>query len=848
MTHTSRFSRYVLGVLGGCAALAGAPPAAAQGADAGVEPSPAPVMPTLSPPVLLEPAEAIYPEAARAERRPGRVGLRLTLDAAGKVTDAEVIEPAGHGFDEAASAAALRFVFAPARRGETPIPARIPYTYVFEPEPPPVPAPAPVAQAAPLLPEPVPAPPVPPSPVVAPARAVEVTVSGASPGQALEQSAQAVHVIDTERAQRQSADLGEVLARSEGVGVRRSGGLGSTARFSLNGLTDDQIRFFLDGLPLDLTGYPFGIANVPVNLIERVEIYRGVVPIRFGADALGGAVNLVSEENVRGTHGSASYQTGSFGTQRLTLFARHLDEPSGLFLRFGAFADRADNDYPIDVEVPNEQGRLAPARVYRFHDDYRAVGANVEGGVVDKPWARRLLLRAFVTDYDKELQHNAVMTVPYGDVEYGETTLGGTLRYEHSWAKRAALEAVAGYTYGRLAFIDAGACVYSWFGQCVRERAQPGEIETPARDQLIWDKNLFGRVHLELLLHPEHALRLTSSPSYTTRTGDERLQANPSARDALTAQRDLLTWVNGVEYQLDVFDERLENIAFVKQYVQVARSEEPVPGGLIRDRDRDTHRLGVGDSLRYRFFEGFYAKASYEWATRLPRPDEVFGDAVLVVDNLELAPEVSHNYNLGASLDSGVTASGNWQGQVSLFVRDAEELIVLLGNDRVFSYQNVFGARSEGFEAAAGWTAPNDILTLEGNVTYQSFRNTSSEGTFGDFEGDRIPNRPYLFANGSARWSWKGVSAPRDELSLSYDLRYVHEFFRGWESVGLREFKQVIDSQLTHGAALTYLVQGDPLTLSFSCEVQNLSDEKVFDFFGVQRPGRASYFKVAAEL
>ena len=41
---------------------------------------------------------------------------------------------------------------------------------------------------------------------------------------------------------------------------------------------------------------PFGIANVPVNLIERVEIYRGVVPIRFGADALGGAVNLVSDQ------------------------------------------------------------------------------------------------------------------------------------------------------------------------------------------------------------------------------------------------------------------------------------------------------------------------------------------------------------------------------------------------------------------------------------------------------------------------------------------------------------------------------------------------------------------------
>jgi TonB family protein len=797
----------------------------------------------LQPPVLLGFVQAEYPAAAQAEQRPGRVGLRLTLDATGKVTEAEVIEPAGHGFDEAALAAALRFTFAPARRGDTAIPARIPYTYVFEPAPPPPPPPEapPVPPALPV--------PVTPEVVAAPAaRAVEVTVSAASAGQQLEQSAQAVHVIETEQAQRQSADMGEVLARSEGIGVRRSGGLGSTARFSLNGLTDDQIRFFLDGLPLELSGYPFGIANVPVNLIERVEIYRGVVPVRFGADALGGAVNLVTDESVRGTHGSVSYQNGSFGTQRLSLGARHLHEPSGLFLRLGGFADRADNDYPIDVEVPDELGRLSPARVYRFHDDYRALGANLEAGFVERPWAKRLLLRAFVTDFDKELQNNAVMTVPYGEVEYGETNLGGTLRYEHTLGRRVALDLIGGYSYGRLAFVDASNCVYSWFGQCVRERVQPGEIETPARDQLIWDHNVFGRANVELLLHPSHVLRFSTAPSFTTRSGDERLQSDPSARDPLTAQRDLLTWVNGVEYQLNVLDERLENIVFVKEYTQLARSEEPVPGGLIRDRDRDTHRIGWGDSLRYRFADWLYAKASYEWATRLPRPDEVFGDAVLVVDNLELEPEVSHNYNLGATLESGLTPSGNWQGQLSLFVRDADQLIVLLGNDRVFSYQNVYAARSSGVEGAASWATPGELLTLAGNFTYQSFRNTSDQGTFGDFEGDRIPNRPYLFANGSARLSQKGLSAPNDELSLSYDLRYVHQFFRGWESVGLREFKQVIDAQLTHSAALTYLVRGDDLTISFSGEVQNITDANAFDFFGVQRPGRASYFKATAEF
>src|SRR5262249_10615613 len=116
---------------------------------------------------------------------------------------------------------------------------------------------------------------------------LEVTVRGApSDAQRLQQSAEAVNVIDTRKPKQQTADLGEVLARTQGVAVRRDGGLGSNARFSLNGLYDDQIRFFLDGVPLDLAGYPSGIADIPVNLVDRVEVYRGVVPIRFGADAL----------------------------------------------------------------------------------------------------------------------------------------------------------------------------------------------------------------------------------------------------------------------------------------------------------------------------------------------------------------------------------------------------------------------------------------------------------------------------------------------------------------------------------------------------------------------------------
>ncbi|MEM9490804.1 MAG: TonB-dependent receptor, partial [Myxococcota bacterium] len=217
-------------------------------------------------------------------------------------------------------------------------------------------------------------------------------------------------------------------------------------------------------------------------------------------------------------------------------------------------------------------------------------------------------------------------------------------------------------------------------------------------------------------------------------------------------------------------------------------------------------------------------------------------------DNLELVPEKSHNANLGLTLERRDTSTGAWRVDLNGFLRESEQLIALLGNDRVLTYQNVLNARSLGVEVAVGWTSPGDHLVIDGNVTYQDFRNTSSGGSFGDFEGDRIPNRPYLQANGAARLRLPTAITANHDVTLIWNTRYVHEFFRTWESIGLVEFKQVVPSQLLHALALTYLIKRDSFALSVTGEVQNLTDQTSFDFFGVQRPGRAVYLKTTAEL
>ncbi|MGC4087944.1 MAG: TonB-dependent receptor [Polyangiaceae bacterium] len=683
--------------------------------------------------------------------------------------------------------------------------------------------------------------------IAAPARAqsaasptpTEVVVRGESSSERLHKSARAVHVIETSEAKKQSSDLGEVLAREPGISLRREGGLGSSTRLSLNGLGDEQVRVFLDGVPLGLAGYSFGIANVPVNLLERVEVYRGVVPIRFGADALGGAVNLVSDERVSGTHASASYQTGSFGTQRYTLGVRTHDEPGGFFSRLHAFHDVADNAYPIDVEWPNALGKLERRSAYRFHDGYRASGANLEAGLVKRPWAKRLSLRAFLTDHEKELQHGITATIPYGDIESRRTTAGWSARYVQGFWSRSNLDALVGFTLSRTQFRDPDRCLYDWWGRCIREQA----LSEPS-DYLTRSHTTFARVHLDWLVEPgQQTLRLSVAPTRSVVVGDERAGADPNDGD----QRELLSAVSGLEHELSLFDRRLVNIAFAKAYVHGVRANKHV-GEIVLNRDRTRLSPGIGDSLRYAFAPWLYAKASYEFATRLPTLEEIFGDGVLVLPNLDLEPERSHNLNLGVNSELTESAWGRGTFELNTFLRDTHKQILMLPSQETSVHQNVYSARALGVELIGRYTSPSELLVLGANLTSLDFRNTSSEGNFAAFSGDRIPNRPYFFVNASARINLRDVAHAGDQLSFTWFMRYVERFFLSWESAGARDQKAYTPAQFVHSAVLVYDVPSGPATISNSFEIQNLTDQRAYDYFGVQRPGRAFYYKLSAQL
>jgi vitamin B12 transporter len=678
------------------------------------------------------------------------------------------------------------------------------------------------------------------------APALEVVVQKRTATTELEQSARSVSVLTLDRQRRTPSDPGTLLARNEGISVRRTGGLGSSARFAMAGLSDEQIPIFVDGVPLEIAGYPFGLVNIPTGLLTRVEVYRGVVPLRFGADALGGAVDLVTEAERPGpAHAVFSYQAGSFDTHRLTGTLRYRHKPSGFVLRGSGFFDYARNDYAIRVPVYDDDGSSRLLTERKRNDAYRGGAGTLETGFLQRSWARRLLLRYTHAELDKRIPHDPTMDTAFGEVSSHRAADGLSLRYESPTFHDASIAALAAYSGRRVDFDDTALCAYDWVGRCTRMQLPGGESGTRPYDQHIRQHTGFAR--LSASYAPSHwaKLLLSSTLSATRRTGQD--DALEPADDALRGRRDLLTVVSGLEHELDAWDERVQNIASVKNYVELVRAEQWSEAIGFWDADQNHSRFGVADGLRVRLIEPLQLKLAYEWATRLPAPDQIFGDGVLIQTNLALAPESSHNVNVGLIFDLPNTHSGDYRAGVNGFGRFSQDMIFLLVGYGQSQFDNVASSRGVGVEGRVGWTSPRRYLQLDANCTWQDLRNTSSAGEYARYKGDRMPNRPYLFANLSAVASSGDWLAPDLELSLAWYGNYIHEFETGWD-MGSVATRPKVPSRVLYTLEGTLMWRRDGRAASASLQLNNLSNARSYDVFGVQLPGRSVLAKLTLEV
>jgi vitamin B12 transporter len=126
-------------------------------------------------------------------------------------------------------------------------------------------------------------------------------------------------VVTKEEIERSGArNLGEALNLVPGAVFNRTGTLGAKTSLRLRGTpSSNQVQVLIDDQPVGgIAVQGVDLSQIPVNDIERIEIVRGGSSVLFGANAIGGLVNVITRkhrEDIPVTNIGMSY--GSFNSQ-----------------------------------------------------------------------------------------------------------------------------------------------------------------------------------------------------------------------------------------------------------------------------------------------------------------------------------------------------------------------------------------------------------------------------------------------------------------------------------------------------------------------------------------------------
>lgn len=248
----------------------------------------------------------------------------------------------------------------------------------------------------------------------------------------LKRSAFNAVAVDTKELQNTTKNLSDALAKAPGMKLRESGGVGSDMQLMLDGFSGKHVKVFIDGVPQEGVGSSFGLNNIPVNFADRIEVYKGVVPVGFGTDAIGGVINIVTNKKRRRWFLDASYSYGSFNTHKSNVnFGQTFK--NGFTYEINAFQNYSDNDYHIEAPVEDfETGRIdrdKKVRVKRFNDTYHNEAVVGKVGVVDKKWADRLMLGFTYSNMYQDIQTGVRQDIVYGQKHRKGHSLMPSLEY-----------------------------------------------------------------------------------------------------------------------------------------------------------------------------------------------------------------------------------------------------------------------------------------------------------------------------------------------------------------------------------------------------------------------------------
>lgn len=658
---------------------------------------------------------------------------------------------------------------------------------------------------------------------------IEVTVTSQTKAQEIREKAMPISVIDFDDLKGITGNVTDIVTKTSGVQMRRSGAVGSQSRISLRGLEGRRIGYFKDGVALG-NNETYDLEQIPVDFIDRVEVYKGIVPAKFGGNAMGGALNIVIREYPP-TYADIEYKYGSFNTHDLTFTL--IGNKNGYELGAGGGYTYSDNSYKM--ELPLQKGTY----ITRDHDGYNKFCLGVGLTAKKRWWFDEVEIEPLIVIENKQIQG-----IEYNirAAEKKNVLLGVSNKIEHEnlFINGLNFEMNNVFNYANNTFVDTLSSRYGWDGTPYPAvTSLGGEIAGNNIDNDVF--TVLQHTNFEYVINSYNTVNFNSQYNFARSLPEDKLQEEILGY-APAFNSTLHTWVTGLSYEFNSSDLKFTNAVTGRFYYYNMKTKNVPDMGLTTKVPNDVRNekfdYGFSDAVRYKFTPKFLTKASFAYDLRLPSSDELVGDGFTVEPSEYLEPERNISINLGAMYDVSFSGHRRLQLDANVFAMCLKNMIKLTGGALQSKYENFGKSRTLGAELDIKWDVLN-WLYLWGNITYQDLRDTRKyqpgSTVVNATKGERIPNIPYFFWNAGLELHRENLFGGKGQNTRFYsDCSFVHEYFYNFELSKYQEKR--IPQSFTLNAGIEHSLCNRSIFLKL--EVRNLTDEQVFTELYRPLPGR----------
>ena len=688
----------------------------------------------------------------------------------------------------------------------------------------------------------------------------EVVVRGSSQQaeiNRIQQSPMAVTVVDGAKLRGRSSGIEEILTRTSGIKVRKTGGLGSASRISVHGLEGKRVAVYINGFPLNSPDGSFDINDIPIDVIKYIEVYKGIVPAEYGGDGLGGAINIVTREDECDLVGFTQ-ELASFGTSKTLTSAQKLFAKSGILFNVAFFKNKSKNNYTMSWPVFETNLPVSEYRKVRRNNDYYDADFYHVGIGFRKLYFDKLDLECAFYRNKKGIQS---LSFDSQHAYMKSFNIMPTLHIEKNDFIFKGLEMKSSLVIPviQTSLIDTTTTRRQWDGTITQAM---GETE----DNLLNESHnrqfeLRNKFNLKYTFG-QHTFNINNQLALSDyRPKDERMNDylgfDPSSFPSKMISNNI-----GLCHLYASSNHRFQNSLTISIYYlksKIFRTSDALSKAQMKDASAPKQTsvnktyYGFSEGVSYEFWKGVRGKFSFSHNVRLPDTGELFGNGMSIKPSVNLLPEIGDNLNVGTIIDTrNVMGLTRVQWETNFYYMYIQNMIRLFPTDIRSIYTNLGKTSTMGFDTDLKVDVTPNIYTYF-NLTLQDIRDrqkwlNDTKGTDNPTYNKHVPNIPSFYFNYGLEYHAENLLG-RNELSRIYmDVSHVGEFDWGWQMSTLSDQRKkwIIPSNDVFTIGLQQSFWHNNISLSF--EVENIFDKENYMEFKMPLQGRTFKTKLRFNL